>query len=257
MATNQSAQRVLSMLEYLTENGQASLGDIAKSLGLNKSTAHRFATTLVQAGYARKDPGDHTYSATTKVVEIASQVMQRLEIHRVLRPTLDELANAVGATAHLGILDGYDLVYIDKVDGTSPIRMASRIGARGTCHSTALGKVLLASQPEAEWESYIRNRGLTRRTPRTITSRDELLAELGRVRRNGWAMDDVENEAGIRCIAGPVHDHLGQVVAAISVSDWTVSMTKQRAQQLVPVLLEHTTRASAMLGYRETGHDSP
>lgn len=251
MATNQSAQRALAVLEYLADSGPAGLGAIAHSLGLNKSTAHRFVGTLVAAGYARQDPVDRTYSLTTRVVELGSKVMQRLEIHRVLRPMLDELARTAGETVHLGILDGYDLVYIDKVEGNPSVHMASRIGSRSTCHSTALGKVLLASRAEVDWHTYCERTGMQRRTPRTITSADELFAELRRVRRVGWAIDDVENEEGIRCIAGPVRDHLGQVVGAISLSGWTVSMTKQRAHELVPVLLEHVDRASAVLGYRQ------
>jgi IclR family acetate operon transcriptional repressor len=256
MATNQSAQRALAVLEYLADTGSASLGAIAQSLGLNKSTAHRFVGTLVEAGYARQDPLDRTYSLTTRVVEVGSKVMQRLEIHRVLRPVLDDLARVAGETVHLGILDGHDLVYIDKVEGNASVHMASRVGARGTCHSTALGKVLLASRAEAEWQRYCEHPGLTRRTPRTITSPDELFAELRRVRRVGWAIDDVENEEGIRCVAGPVRNHLGQVVGAVSLSGWTVSMTKQRAHELVPVLLEHTNRASAVLGYRRADNGS-
>lgn len=256
MATNQSAQRVLAVLEYLAETGPASLGAIAHNLGLNKSTAHRFVGTLVQAGYARQDPVDRTYSLTTRVVEVGSRVMQRLEIHRVLRPVLDDLARTVGETVHLGILDGPDLVYIDKVEGNASVHMASRVGSRGTCHSTALGKVLLAGRAEEEWQRYCEHPGLSRRTARTITSADALFAELRRVRRTGWAIDDVENEEGIRCVAGPVRDHLGQVVGAVSLSGWTVSMTKQRAHELIPVLLEHTNRASAVLGYRRPDRGS-
>lgn len=249
MATSQSAERALLMLEYLAETGRAGLGTIARGLRLNKSTAHRFLSTLVRAGYVRQDPVDRTYTLTTRVVEIASQVVQRLQIHPVVHPVLEELAATVGETVHLGILDGYDLVYIDKVEGNSTVLMASRIGARDACHSTALGKVLLSGLAEAEWDAYIRRRGLTRRTARTITRRERLLDELRRVREKGWAADDVENEEGIRCLAAPVRDHRGQMVAAMSISGWTVSMTAQRVPELVPLLLASARRASETLGY--------
>lgn len=249
MATSQSAERVLAMLEYLAETGSAGLGTIARNLDLNKSTAHRFVSTLVRAGYARQDPIDRTYALTTRVVEIGSQVVQRLQNHRVIHPVLEELAAAVAETVHLGILDGYDLVYIDKVEGNSTVRMASRIGARGSCHSTALGKVLLAGLPDEEWDAYVGHRGLEPRTARTISSRELLFDELRRVRAQGWAADDVENEEGIRCVGAPVRDHRGQVVAAISISGWMVSMTEQRVPELVPLLLEHARRASETLGY--------
>ncbi len=216
---------------------------------MNKSTAHRFASTLVASGFARQESADRTYSLTTRVVEIASQVMQRLQIHRVLHPVLDDLARAVGETVHLASLDGFDLVYIAKVEGNSAVQMASQIGSRGVCHATALGKCLLAGRPEEEWEAYVVERGLPRRTARTITTKEGLFAELRRVRELGWAVDDVENEEGIRCVGAPIRDHLGSVVAAISISGWTVSMTEQRVQQVVPLLVEHARRASQTLGY--------
>ena len=253
MATNQSAERVLDMLEYLAETGQTGLGTMAHALGLNKSTTHRFASTLVKAGYVRQDPVDRTYSLTTRVVEIASQVIQRLQIHRVVHPVLDDLARAAGETVHLGILDGFDLVYIDKVEGNSAVQMASRIGSRGTCHSTALGKVLLSGRPEEEWRAYVDHRGLPRRTARTITTREAFFAELTRVRQSGLSVDDVENEEGIRCVGAPIRDHHGQVVAAVSISGWTVSMTEQRVQQLAPLLIAHALRASEILGFQESG----
>lgn len=248
--TNQSAERALAMVEYLAETGGAPLGEISRALGLNKSTAHRFVTTLVNAGYVRRDPADRTYSLTTRIVEVATQVMQRLEIHRVVRPVLEDLAHSVGETVHLGILDGYDLVYIDKVEGHSPVQMAAKVGSRGVCHSTALGKVLLSVQPEEVWDDYIRDRGLVRRTERTITSRHAFVAELRRVRRQGWAADHVENEEGIRCVGAPVRDQWGTVVAAMSISGWTLSMTEGRVDDLVPLLLGQATRASQLLGFR-------
>lgn len=250
MTTNQSAQRVLDMLEYLAATGRATLGVMAADLGLNKSTTHRFVSTLVKTGYARQDPVDRSYSLTTRVMDIASQVMQRLQIHRMLHPVLDDLSRVAGETVHLAILDGYEFVYIDKVEGNSAVKMASQIGSRGACHCTALGKVLLAGTPEEHWREYAERRGLPRRTARTITAADALFAELRRVAQLGWAMDDVENEEGIRCIGAPIHDHAGQVVAAISISGWTVSMTEQRAQQLIPLLLDYTRRASEMLGFQ-------
>lgn len=250
MATNQSAERVLDMLEYMAGSGRVGLGVMAQDLGFNKSTAHRFASTLVKAGYARQDPADRSYSLTTRVVELASQVMQRLQIHRVIRPVLDDLARAVGETVHLGILEGHDVVYIDKVEGNGAVQMASRIGFRGACHCTALGKVLLAGRPEEEWDTYVEHRGLPRRTARTITTSEALVAELRQVRARGWSVDDIENEEGIRCIGAPVRDHTGAVTAAISISGWTVSMTEQRVQQIAPLLVEHSDRASELLGFR-------
>jgi IclR family KDG regulon transcriptional repressor len=128
------------------------------------------------------------------------------------------------------------------------MHMASRIGARGLCHSTALGKVLLASLPESEWNRYA-EKGLTRKTRNTVVDPKELHAELRRVRHKGYAIDNIENEEGIRCIAVPIRDHTASVVCAMSLSGWTVTMTRSRIERLVPVILRSATEASKLLGY--------
>jgi IclR family acetate operon transcriptional repressor len=238
---------LLELLEFLSREGPCSLGVIARGLGLNKTTAHRFASTLVKTGYAIQGP-DRSYALTTRVVELASHVLGRLELRATVRPVLDALAHLARETVHLGVLEGHEVVYIDKIDGAQPVRMASYIGARGTLHSTALGKVLLADRPEVEWTQYA-DRGLIGRTPRTITTVEELAAHLRRVRQQGYAIDDIENEEGIRCMGAPIRNHVGRVAAAVSISGWTVSMTDQRVRELLPTLIQHADRASRLLGY--------
>ena len=245
---NQSALRTLRLLEYLGEAGPSSLTSIAESLQLNKSTAHRFVSTLVETGYARQDPRTRSYSLTTRVLELGALILKRIEIREEVRPFLEETARMTAETAHLAVLEGLEIVYVDKVEGAQAVQMASRIGLRGACHSTALGKVLLSARPEEEWDRYLAERDLTARTRHTIVDPGELFDELRRVRKQGHAVDNVENEEGIRCVAAPIRDHTGEVVAAMSVSGWTVSMTPARVRALVPVLKEQAARASGHLG---------
>ncbi len=248
---SQSALRTLRLLEYLAVAGPSSLTSIAGQLHLNKSTAHRFVKTLVETGYAHQDPATRAYGLTTKVMELGAQVLRRIEVRKEVGPALQEMARLSGETSHLAILEDHEIVYVDKVEGAQAVQMASRIGSRGTCHSTALGKVLLSSRAEAEWAGYAAVTGLPRRTSRTITDPGRLAQELRRVRRAGYAIDDVENEEGIRCVAAPIRDHTGEVVAAMSVSGWTVSMTPARVRELVPVVQEQARKASLRLGYTD------
>ena len=246
---NQSAQRTLQLLEYLAERGASSLSTISTDLGLNISTAHRFASALVQRGYARQDPLTRHYLLTTKVVNVSSQVLDRLEIRAEVRPFLEELSRLTSETAHLAILDLLEIVYIDKVDGRQAVQMSSRIGRRGLCHSTSLGKILLGAQPKEEWTRYVEEAGLAQRTKNTLSSPKRFYRELEQVRKQGHAIDDVENEEGIRCVGAPIRDHTGRVMAAMSISGWTVSMTADRARLLIPVVVGQATKASRSMGF--------
>lgn len=248
-AGSQSARRTLRLLAHLAEAGPSSLASIASALDVNKSTAHRFLAALVEEGWVARVPSTRHYALTPRIVQVGSLVLDRMEVRREVLPYLEALSRATSETVHLGVLDGFEVAYVDKVDGPGAVKMASRIGGRGTCHSTGMGKVLLASRPEEEWERYVDEVGLARRTARTLTESRAFFEELRKVRREGYAVDDVENEEGIRCVAVPIRDRDGAVVAAMSVSGWTLSMTPDRIPALVPQVLEQAQEASRALGY--------
>ncbi len=204
---------------------------------------------LISSGYVQQNPETREYAPTMKILRLANGVLDRVDIRTRIRPHLESLASATAETAHLALLEGLQIVYLDKVDGRQAVTMQSRIGDRAPCHCTSLGKVLLAAQPEAEWRRYVREVSLARRTPNTVTDATTFYAMLSEVRRHGYAVDDVENEEGIRCVAAPVRDHTGSVVAAMSVSGWTVSMTPERTVECRPVVIAHALKASIDLGY--------
>ncbi len=248
---SQAAARALQVLEYVSCSGPASLGQIAGDLGFNKSTTHRLLESLVSTGFVSQQPESRLYRCTTKVVQLSGNVLDQLEVRDVARPTLEALASSTAETAHLAVLEDQEIVYIDKVEGRQAMQLSSRVGARGTLHSTALGKTLLAARPEEEWERYLRTRGLVARTSRTITDPERFRAELESVRSRGYAIDDIENEEGIRCVAAPVRDHTGQVTAAVSLAGWTKSMTRRRVTSLARELLDAVAATSAKLGFVE------
>lgn len=247
---NQSTLRALDLLEYLCQVGSAPLGRIASDLRLNKSTLHRFLAALVGRGYVvQRD--DRRYEVTLKLLTLSSLLIDRFDVREQIRPVVRETMESTGETVHVGVLEGVDVVYIDKIEGRQAVRMASRIGSRVPAHASALGKVLLAELPDGEARARLAGVELTPVTARTITDLDDLLAELDRVRRAGYAVDDLESEDGIRCVAAPVRDRSGQGVAALSISGWIISMTEERVVELGPLLRAQAARASGLLGGSE------
>jgi DNA-binding IclR family transcriptional regulator len=134
--------------------------------------------------------------------------------------------------------------------------MASGIGFRMPVHSTSLGKVLLANLPDTEWRRYVSRAGLPARTANTIVDAAAFYCELERVRLQNYAIDEMENEDGIRCLAAPIWNHSGQVIAALSASGWTLSMTPERVEALVPVLQQAGLEISRQLGYQNSAPDN-
>jgi IclR family KDG regulon transcriptional repressor len=162
------------------------------------------------------------------------------------------LSAETGETIHLAYLDHNEVVYVDKIDGKSPVKMASRIGNRMPAYCTGLGKALLAFLPETEWQKYVEKVPLNIRTKNTITQKDALFEHLRMIRDRGYSIDNSENEEGIRCVALPVRDHKGRVIAAISIAGWVISMTPDRDDQLAKIGLKYSQLLSEKLGFTRT-----
>lgn len=246
---NSSVKRAVKILEFLAVSaGPMDLGDISRSLKMNKSTVYRFLATLMEDGYVNQDPNSGKYSLGSKVTWLAAHFLEKIEVRNLARPLLQELARTTGETIHMAILDQNEVSYIEKIDGNQAVRMASRVGSRAPVHCTALGKVLLSCQPEKEWHRYVAEVGLASRTPFTITEPDTFFQELRHVRSQGYALDNQEAEDGIRCIAAPIKDSSGNVIAAISITGWTLTMTPERMSRLVPDILKTANCISQQLG---------
>lgn len=246
---NQSVQRAIKILEYLAAaDGPKDLTVISRNVQLNKSTVYRFLTTLEADRYVHQDAVTGRYSLGSKVTWLSAKFLEKNEIRNVAHAILEDLSQQTGETAHLAILDGDEVCYVDKINGAQAVLMASRVGLRMPIHCTALGKALLAYRPRSEWRRYVETNGLPARTARTITCPDQFYAELENVRRQGYAWDQLENEDGIRCVAAPVRDANGDVVAAISISGWIITMTEERLQELTPRVCAAAEAISARLG---------
>ena len=214
-----SVQRALDILELYTP-GVSELGitEIAQAMGSPKSTAAGLTATLEINGYLEQNPQNRKYRLGFKLAERAGVLLEQFDIRQVAAPVLETLREKCQEGINLAILDQGDVVYIARLHGYNLLGMRSEIGKRERAHSTALGKAMLASIPETEFESYLAENKFTPQTPHTITSKTAFANEIHNTRQRGFAIDDQENELGGRCVAAPVFDYQGQPIAAVSIS---------------------------------------
>ena len=246
---NNSVVHAIKVLEYLGSiDYPQDLGVISKSLGMNKSTVYRLLSTLVEYRYVFQDEESRQYSLGAKVSWLSAKYLEKNEVRKVARPFLETLSQQICETIHLGILDGSEVMYVDKLNGQSPVIMASQIGGRVPLHCTALGKALLAFRPEQTWREYVSQFGLPAKTPQTITEPENFYQELKKIQQEGISLDNLENEEGIRCIATPIFDATRQAVAAISISGWIITMTMEHVQMVTAPLKAASDAISARLG---------
>lgn len=246
-----TATRLFQIIEFLASaEDWVSLRTMARDLHINAASAYRGLNTLKRLGYVRQHRQDSTYQLTLKIAWVSAQVLEHVQLRQIAHPFLQHLTSITNETTHLAVLEGTEFVYIDKVDNTQAVRMRSRVGQRGLLHSTAAGKSLLAFMPGTDVEAILRRLKFQQLTEHTITDATEFRRQLERIRRQGYAIDDEENEIGIRCIGSPIYDHAGSLTGALSISGWTITMTRERMPQLAPELLATCGRISEELGFR-------
>ena len=247
---NESVLRAFAIIEYLAQSDDwVALRTLARDLGLVPSTAYRFLASLRDLGYVHQQEEDSRYQLTLKFAWVASRVLERTQLRRVARSAMEHLTAISNETTHLAVLEGHEIVYIDKVDNDQAVKMRSRIGTRGHIHSTAVGKSILAFLPEEERERILEDLDLVRLTKNTIVDPAKFAANLARIRSRGFSVDDEENEVGIRCVGVPVFNHAGRVAGAVSISGWTITMTQERMPQLASILQEACQQISKELGF--------
>lgn len=213
-----SVQRALELLSVIAEGEPLSLARLTERVDLAPSTVHRLLTTMVELGFVQQEGRSRRYEPGHRLLGLVSAAEQRLATLRAAAlPHMTELASTCGETAHLTILDGSEVVFIDQVLGQGTIRVEVRVGSRMDAHVTAAGKALLAWQPEGYLEPLFRE-GLRRFTPHTLTEPAALRHELDDVRARGWASELEEHELGAGCVAAPIMPPAGAPVASLSVS---------------------------------------
>lgn len=240
-----SVQRALEVLDFFTvEHSELSLADISKRMHLHKSSVHRILRTLEAAGFLQWDGGSRRYRLSLKLLDLANRVLGRYDLRATAGPFMEELAARIGEIVHLSILDGAEIVYLEKKGTGQVLTVATRVGGRHPAYASAMGKVLLASLPPERVEETFKGRELAALTPRTITDQARLRGELEQIRVQDYALDDEEAFPGIRCVAAPIRDPSGRVVAALSATVPAQRMGDDRVHELAQLVKETGARIS-------------
>ncbi|KNX37476.1 IclR family transcriptional regulator [Luteipulveratus halotolerans] len=220
----QSVDRALDVLEVLSDGGAQGVTDIVRVTGLPLGTVHRLLATLVDRGYVRQD-AERRYAVGPATLGLADAGER--SIAAVGRVYAGRLTSLCGETANLAVLQGHEMVYIAQSPSPHSLRIFAEVGRRVPLHSTSVGKAVLAAMPVADAEALLRATRLARSTPKTLTTLDAIAAELDTVRRQGFAIDEEEQELGVRCVAGVVA--VPGLHAALSVSGPTERFTLPKA----------------------------
>jgi IclR family transcriptional regulator, KDG regulon repressor len=247
-----SVSRALDIIDIVSSNkGGLGVTEIANQIDINKSSVYRILTTLVQYGYIEQDQETSRYKLGYKFLEMSSKLLESIDLREEAKPYLRELESKTNEVIHLVVYDQGEVIYIEKLEGTETLRMHSKVGKRAPMHCTAVGKAILAHLPSHVVLEILERKGMPKHTDHTITDKDELLKELFQVKQQGFALDLEENEYGIRCMAVPIFNHVGNVIAAVSISGPTIRMTDERIKQLQTPMLQIGKQISARLGYNE------
>lgn len=235
----QVADRLFQTMELLAKNGPMGLMDISQRLSLNKSTTHRILNSLIYMGYTRQNIENGKYEMSFKIVGLANQIMEKVDIVNLVRPYLRRLMEDTGETVHFVERDGIDAVYIDKVESyANSVQMISRIGNRIPLYRSGVGKAIAACLPEEEVREIWKDSEILSVTPYTITDYQEFCHCLKDIQNRGYALDNEENESGVRCIAAALSDHTGRARYAFSISAPVSRMDNQYILKLSQYVLD-------------------
>ncbi len=233
------------------------LSELARAIGEAKSTLHAVLATLVAAGLLVREETTKRYWLGPHVLVLASAYARQSDLLRAFTEVARPLARQLGETVQLAVLQGREVLYIGKQEGTQWVRLASEIGTRLPAHATSLGKCLLAWLPEEELECLLAEGPLVALTPRTITDPAALRAELARVREQGYAIDRGETLPDVWCFGAPVRDASGTVIAALSISVPVTRITSQRSEELIAAAQHAAEQLSQRLGHGELDGTTP
>jgi DNA-binding IclR family transcriptional regulator len=245
-----TVKRCIEILNLLAEDGrQVGVIELSKRLKSSQSTVYRILSTLAAEGYVVQDPRTEKYGLGLQGIILAGAALNQLEIRKQAISILERLSAATSCNANLGILHRQHVMYVARIDGPKSARMYTPIGRRAPAHATALGKAILAFLPPEQAAPILNSAPLVACTPHTMTDPVVLAEELRRTRKRGYAVDQEEFLAGIRCVGVPVHGASGGVEAALSVSGSVFQLRDEDTEQLARLLQDAAYELSGRLGY--------
>jgi DNA-binding IclR family transcriptional regulator len=249
-----SVERALAIVQFVAEAGrELSVDEIVAGIGLAKTTVFRLLATLTARQFLARDGQTQAYRLGSLAVFVGARGLGSLDVRRIARRHLVTLMEAAGETVHLSVLSQEAALCVDKIDSTRSMRMSSYIGFRDPLHCSGVGKVLLAFQDDQTLAALLDGMSMEVHTVHTIVDKAELHGELASIRKQGFAIDFEEIEDDVCCVAAPVHDHEGVVVAAVSVSGPTSRVNQTTLPDLIPTVKHAALAISRDLGWREVG----
>lgn len=240
----------VNIVEILADNKVLGVGEIAKSLGISKTTTHRLLQSLINVNLVSQDEDTQKYRLTYRLFELGAKAFGNSGLIQAANGPMTRLNDLTEETIHLGVLDSHSMVYLHKLDAKHTIVLASRVGKVAPLHCTALGKVLLAWRDETAIRKIVHELDFKVRTPNTIHNPETFLKHLKNVKRDGYALDQEENEEGITCFAVPIFDFNSDTIAGLSISAPKFRLNPDQIPALIESLKKCGMEISAKLGYR-------
>lgn len=249
MAGSKTIEKGLAILEELAQSAAGkTASELAKTVGVHKTSIYRYLNAFSAPGYIRRD-GEGRYHIANKILELGNHMLRRMPLREVAHPHLVKLSADTQKTVHLCILDGFDVIYIDKVESHRTLPINSRIGSRAPCHCSSAGKALLSELPTEQVVSLCQQHGLPQRTPNTITNPLRLLQELRAVTERGYAIDDEEDEIGLMCLGTSIRGYGSECLGAVSLTGLKREFdNSDTCNRLVKALLDTASVISRALG---------
>jgi IclR family KDG regulon transcriptional repressor len=246
-----SVKKALKVLEAFTED-RTELGvtQISELLKSHKSSISRILMTLMAEGFVEKNRLTNKYHLGMKLIELGNRALNRFDLNEYASPYLETLAKKTNEIIHLSILDKNEIVYIDKKGEGQVLTVATRVGGRNPAHACGMGKVLLSGLSQDELMRILFMAPLTQYTPNTFTDIPQLLKELEKIRKQGFAIDNEESFPGIKCVAAPIKDSHGKVIAAMSATVPSQRMGKERMRELAALVMDTARQVSEQIKIR-------
>lgn len=246
-----STIKVFQVLETLCGGKAAGVTELSNQLDIKPSSMHRFLSVLSKLGYVQKNDLTGKYFATLKIFQLGVSVRNKLSLISIARPYMEELGEILNETVNIAVFAQNNVVVIDRVQSPETLRTNIIVGQHLPAYCTAFGKVFLAAMPAKELNRYLKTTELKPLTRQTIVEPQALRDELTKIAEDGYAIDNRELDENIRCIASPIRDESGKVIAALSYSGPTTRVTMVRLKTFIKTIKEITAEISQKLGYRE------
>lgn len=243
------AARVINMLA--DEGRPLSLAQMSSNMSISKSTLHGIISTLVDVKFVVQDQQTGRYWLGTRLFEIGSSISSQWNVRKIAYPFIQRIVAETGETVHMAVLDDYEVLYINKQESTSSIRIVTDVGVKLPAHCTGLGKALLSGMNRLELQFMVKSKGLPKHTESTITNFEDFWKEIRQIKARGYAVDEQEFVEGLRCVAVPVFNHSGEIIAALSVSGPISRMHDKKFEDCRESLLKAAEEISAQMGYEK------